>query len=147
MTANDIIEGASMAIARAVPGAEITMEDMAQELPEPGFSIAAVQTGRRRLVGRRYSNTVTLDVRYFPGPGNDQNREMHGVAETLYTALEMITTTDGEKVLGSSMNHEIVDNVLHFMVTFTSHLLRDELSGPLLEEYEQTLEVQDGKSN
>lgn len=147
MTANDIIEGVSMAIAGAIPGAETAMEDMAQGLPEPGFSIAVVQARRRRLVGRRYENTVPLDVRYFPGRGNDPLREMHMVAETLYTALELITTTSGEKVLGGNMSHDIVDNVLHFMVTFTSHLLREEETGPLIEEYEQKTEVQDGENN
>lgn len=141
MTANEIIEGVSMAIAAVMPGATVTMEDMEQGIPEPGFSIAVVQASRSRLVGHRFESSVPLDIRYFPTPGTEQNREINEVAESLYPALDIITTTGGEKVRGTNMYYDVVDNVLHFMVTYSGHLLQEEAPGPTQERYSERTEV------
>lgn len=147
MTANEIIEGVSMAIATVMPGVTVIMEDLEQGIPEPGFSIAVVQASRSRLVGHRFENSVPLDIRYFPTPGDEPNREINEVAESLYPALDIITTPSGEKVRGVNMYYDIVDNVLHFMVTYSGHLLQEVETGPMQERYRESTEVHDGKTD
>lgn len=115
---NNIIEGVAKALDQAFgDGYEIYRNDVKQGLKEPCFFLAVLQPSCDHLVGKRWQLTVPLDVHYFPSSGGD-NRTMMDVALALTDVLEMIETREGELVRGQSMNFSIVDDVLHFLVTY-----------------------------
>ena len=136
---NEIIKGVSMALNTAFgDGYEIHQNDVAQGLEEPCFLIQILKPELSPLLGRRSLKRNPLDILYFPtAPG--QNAEMITVAETLMDCLRFITLPNGDLLHGTSMNYEIVDNVLHFMVNFNLTLIRPED-----ETYMETLETDIG---
>ena len=70
-------------------------------------------------------------------PGN--NAEMITVAGTMVEALDFISLPNGDQLHGTSVNYEIVDNVLHFFVNYNLPMIR-----PAEETYMETLETEVG---
>ena len=136
---NEIIKGISMALNTAFGDEyEIFQNDVEQGLEEPGFFIQVLKPELSPLLGRRSMKRNPLDVMYFPkATGN--NAEMITVAETLMECLTQISLPNGDLLHGTSMNYEIVDDVLHFMVNFNLPLIR-----PYEETYMETLETDVG---
>lgn len=95
----------------------IYTENVEQGLEEPCFFIFSLKPSNRQLAGNRYERKYPFDIHYFPKDEDNYNNEINEVAERLFTALEYITV-DNNLVRGTSMNAEIVDNVLHFFIDF-----------------------------
>lgn len=68
-----------------------------------------------------------------------RNAEMFTVAETMIEALNFITLPGGDLLHGTSVNYEVVDNVLHFFVNFNLPMIR-----PADETMMETLETEVG---
>lgn len=75
------------------------------------------------VVGGRYYREHAFDVHYFPAEDTEANEEMHEVGDTLYEALEYITLGEG-LIRGTGMRYEVIDNVLHFFVSYNLFLMR-----------------------
>lgn len=60
-------------------------------------------------------------------------------AETMIGALDFITLPGGDLLHGTSVNYEVVDNVLHFFVNYNLPVLN-----PLNKTYMETLETEVG---
>lgn len=136
---NEIIKGISMALNAAFgDGYEIYQNDVEQGLKEPCFLIAVLQPEITPMLGRRFIKRNPFDIQYFPtNPRN--NAEMFTVAETMMEALDFITLPSGDLLHGTSVNYEIVDNVLHFFVNYNLPMIR-----PAEETYMETLETEVG---
>ena len=67
------------------------------------------------MLGSRSIRRLPFDIHFFPSKGKRQCWE---VSEVLMNALEIITTVDGDKFKGTSMEANIEDGVLHFRVNF-----------------------------
>lgn len=136
---NEIIKGISMAL-NAVFGDEyeIYQNDVEQGLKESCFLITVLQPEITPMLGRRFIKRNPFDIQYFPtNPRN--NAEMFTVAETMMEALDFITLPSGDLLHGTSVNYEIVDNVLHFFVNYNLPMIR-----PAEETYMETLETEVG---
>lgn len=135
----EIIKGISMALNAAFgDGYEIFQNDVEQGLNEPCFFIAVLQPEVTPMLGRRSIWRHPFDIQYFPTrPGN--NTEMFTVAETMIEALNFITLPNGDLLHGTSVNYEIVDNVLHFFVNYNSPMIQ-----PADETMMETLETEVG---
>ena len=119
-------------------GYEIYQNDVEQGLKEPCFLIAVLQPEITPMLGRRFIKRNPFDIQYFPtNPRN--NAEMFTVAETMMEALDFITLPSGDLLHGTSVNYEIVDNVLHFFVNYNLPMIR-----PAEETYMETLETEVG---
>lgn len=119
-------------------GYEIHQNDVKQGLKEPCFLIAVLQPEITPMIGRRSIWRHPFDIQYFPtDPSN--NAEMFTVAETMVGALEFITLPGGDLLHGTSVNYEIVDNVLHFFMSYNLPMIR-----PTEETYMETLETEVG---
>lgn len=96
----------------------IYAEDIEQGLQEPCFFIAVLAPTHKQMLGNRYLLTIPVDVHYFPGTAN-KHLEINRVAAQLMYLLRRITLTDGQTQLnGFDMHYEVVENVLHFFVTY-----------------------------
>lgn len=115
---NNLIDGISIKLNQVFgDGVRIYSEDVKQGLTEPCFFIAVLNPSNEPLIGPRSFRQHPFDVHYFPAV-QGSNLELQTMASNLYDALETITLTDGDTVRGTKMNHEVVDDVLHFFVQY-----------------------------
>lgn len=94
-----------------------------QGLVEPCFLIKPLNATQTKLIGNRYLREYPFDVHYFPEDQTDYD-EMLTVGETLLEELEFITLVNGNKVMGVSMNYEMIDSVLHFFINYNMTVTR-----------------------
>lgn len=115
---NEIVKGISLGL-NAAFGDEyrIYQNDVEQGFREPCFFIQTLKPERSPLLGGRALQRNHFDILYFPkDPGN--NAAMLDVGENLMDCLEYITIPGGDKLRGIGMSYEIVDDVLHFFVSY-----------------------------
>lgn len=117
----------------------IYTEDVEQGLEEPCFFIFSLKPSSKQLTGNRYDRKYPFDIHYFP-KSEDSNNEINEVTERLFTALEYISIDSG-LIRGTSMNAEIVDNVLHFFINFNMIVKKEIPKVPYMEELELMEEV------
>jgi hypothetical protein len=91
-----------------------------------------LSTGQDREINRRYLRAHLFDVHYFA----KTNRERHAMAEQLYGILRRINVGTGSAG-GRGLRHEIVDDILHFFVSYDFHVLDNVPGAPLMQEFEQ----------
>ena len=122
---NDIIVGIAQALnAEFGEDYEIYCEEVEQDLKEPCFLITLLEATNKQIVGNRYMRKQPFAIQYFPSTSN-KRCEMHDVQERLYNALEYINFIDG-KLKGTSMNGNIVDSVLNFMVDYNFTVIKTD---------------------
>lgn len=115
---NEIVNGITKAIYDEYgAGYKIYTESIEQGFKEPCFFIAVLDSDQARIIGNRYQKTIAVNVHYFPAT-KAKNKEMHGVAETLYSILGRITLHNGDMLNGFQLHYETVEDVLHFFVTY-----------------------------
>lgn len=119
-------------------GYEIFQNNVEQGLKEPCFFISILKPEIIPMLGRRFIQRNPFDIQYFPtSPGN--NAEMITAAETMIGALDFITLPGGDLLHGTSVNYEVVDNVLHFFVNYNLPVLKHTE-----QTYMETLETEVG---
>lgn len=119
-------------------GYEIFQNNIEQGLKEPCFFISILKPEIIPMLGRRFIQRNQFDIQYFPtSPGN--NAEMITAAETMIGALDFITLPGGDLLHGTSVNYEVVDNVLHFFVNYNLPVLKSTE-----QTYMETLETEVG---
>lgn len=116
---NEIIDGISVTLNQTY-GDEVKIysEEVKQGLKCPCFMINVLRVTQKRLVGMRRERTHSLDVQFFPSGDEVANQENQNVANMMYELLECVTLLNGEKIIAFTMNHEVVDGVLHFFVDY-----------------------------
>lgn len=125
---NEIVKGISMKLnATFGDGYKIYQNDVKQGLEEPCFFIQILKPQLSPLLGRRFMVQNPFDVLYFPAdPGN--NAELIDVAEKLMGCLDFITLPNGDLLHGTGISYEIVDDTLHFFISYkhTSHTVEEK---------------------
>lgn len=130
---NNLIDGISIKLNQVFgDGFRIYSEDVKQGLTEPCFFIAVLNPSQVSMIGKRSFRQHPFDVHFFPAV-QDNNAELQGMASDLYEALEYLTLTNGDVVRGTSMNHEVVDGVLHFFVQYNMFIHKVEVPGDPME--------------
>jgi hypothetical protein len=115
-------------------------EEVKQGLNEPCFFIMLLNPAQTQVIGKRYFRTQPFDIHYFPSTA-DKNIEMNDVADRLNDAMEFITLDNGDKLHGTSINHQIVDGVLHFFVNYNFYVRKDEPVADYMENVKVNNEV------
>lgn len=118
------------------PDLPIYDEQVKQGFHEPCFFVLQISSGQAKEVDRRYRRTLKFDVHYFPTDSLEKKTECHRVAAQLYEQLEYVEL-GGSLYRGQKMQHEVVDDVLHFLVSFEIHLMRPKISVPKMRTLEQ----------
>lgn len=137
---NKIIASISVSL-DAEFGYEIHMEEIKQGLTEPCFFVTCLNPTVNRFLGRRYFRQNQFCIQYFP-KGADKQCECNEVAERIVWCLQSINA-DGQNILGTKMNYQVVDGVLNFFVNFDCYIYRTEDNTPM-ENMDSTTEVKEG---
>lgn len=109
-------------------------ERVEQGFQEPCFFVLQVSSRQTKEVHRRYRRVMMFDVHYFPG-NLDKKTECQRVAEQLYEQLEYVEW-GGILYRGHEMKHEIVDDVLHFFLSYSVHLIRQKANAAKMQHLE-----------
>lgn len=127
---NEIINGIAIKLHSVFDSDyKIYKESIEQGLTEPCFSIVLLQAVQEARLPNRYFRSLPFDVHYFPKSTTNAKNEMYEVGEQLLMALEHITVKDnGSDSLcrGTKMRYEIVDNVLHFFVSYDLFIKKEQ---------------------
>lgn len=121
VTVNDVRNGVIAALDALFPTVKIHGEKIKQGITGPRFFVKLLTTGQFRGINRRYRRGHSFNIRYF----GQSNEEFHTTAETLYNGIEYINVPGGS-VRGTNMQHEIVDDVLHFFVDYDFYVIREK---------------------
>lgn len=121
ITINDVRDGIIAAIKSKHPASSVYDEEIKQGLRPNSFRVKMLTGDQRKLMGRRHRRAHSFDVHYF----SDSDTEQQTTAEGLYGALGYIETPAG-KVRATNMQHELVDDVLHFFVDYDFHVMREK---------------------
>lgn len=113
---NIIIDGITLTLRKNYPEAQISAEKINQGLKAPAFVVSMPTSQQIKDGQNRWRRLNRVDVMYFPKKEN--RRECRIVAEELYKILDYINTSKGDLIRGTSISYEIVDNILHFMVSY-----------------------------
>lgn len=71
----------------------------------------------------RYKKNILFDIHYFSHKEN-VNSDCNNMADKLYELLEYVKVNES-LYRGSDMTHEVVDGVLHFMLQFNYHVIKE----------------------
>lgn len=130
---NSVIEGISKKLNLVFGNAyNIYDESVKQDMKEPCFFILSLNPSQEQVIGKRYVRTQPFDIHYFPS-SKDINNEMNDIADSLYDALEYVTFKDTDILHGTSLNHQIVDGVLHFFVNYNFFVVKTEVPSDYME--------------
>lgn len=128
VTVNSIRDGVILALSLLFPDMDIYGEKIPEGFEAPCFFVKLLTAGQDKEIDRRYKRSYAFDIHFFP-KGHDYNREGHEMAERLYDALRMVSI-DGALYRGTGMNHEIVDDTLHFLVDFNIRVAEQKQENP-----------------
>lgn len=147
---NKIIDGISKAINKEFGnGYEIYTEEIEQGLQEPCFSIICIKPTNNLFRPNKYFRQNQFCIHYFPS-SNEKRNECQSILERMYLALEYIEIEenfDGNKIksktMGTNMNGEYDNGVLHFFVNYDMYVDKFEEKTPM-NSYDYNTDVKEG---
>lgn len=96
---------------------EIYVENVAQYLKRPCFLINLITSDLNMKLKPRYSFGSLFDVMYFSNQ-KDSYKDCLNKGCELFDTLEYITLEHDILIRGTKMNFDILDNILHFRVSY-----------------------------
>lgn len=124
---SDIVNGISIKLNSIFgSGYKIYDENVEQGFDEQSFFIKPLKVINQPFLSKRKKRTYPFDIAYFPKDGNE---EMMEVSDKALDGLEYITLVNGDMLRGTSLQAEIVDDVLHISVNyavFLNDITKDE---------------------
>lgn len=139
---NNLVAGISRALKIQWPGVKVYDEPIYSGIVLPCFTvIETVHTVTHRIGGLDQHRAI-FDVAYTSEDTRDR-KSINDTAEALSDVLRFLEDVDGNKfAFGFDMDYSVVDEILHFSVTFMYRTVTVE-DDPLMEELELTQEVND----
>lgn len=112
---------------------KICREEKQQDFQAPCFLVQCVNHECRLFFGKRYFRQNQFCIRYFPETKEKESEECCAVAERLFTCLKYLEMDD-DFVMGTKMNYEMADGILHFSVNYDMFIYRIADAVPTMEE-------------
>lgn len=142
ISTNMVQDGITLALRSAWPQSQIGVGAIEQGLMPPAFIVCLLTAGQMARLGERFRRRLRFTVAYFPEAETEPavSDECCAVADRLYTVLEFIELSGGDKLRGTDMSFEMTDGVLHFFVSY-NHFVRHKKEKTLMEELKVTKRV------
>ncbi len=100
-------------------------EGVEQGLTKPCFLIAIGNPSVSQKIGSRFLGHHPFRIKYL-GMSSQNNLEIQMLAQDLYEALDIITVSNGDKLRGTKMRHELVNGELQFDVNYDMYVRKVE---------------------
>lgn len=117
------------------PNINIYNERIEQDFEEPCFFIKVLSSGQDKELNIRYKKNILFDIHYF-SDREDLNNDYNDMVEKLYEVLEYVKVNNS-LYRSSKMTHEVIDGVLHFMLQFNYHVLKEIEEVPKMNKLKQ----------
>lgn len=134
----DVRTGVLKALAQAFPNIDRFGEEIKEGLTPPCFFVKILEPTHTQELGRRYAREIPVDVHYF----DETNKDRITMAEQLTSILETIQVNENP-IRGINVSWEIVDEVLHFFITYRMQVWKQKPSYPSM----QTLDIEEALKN
>lgn len=134
ITINDVRYAVHNALDAAFPDIPISGEEINQELNPPRFFVRLLEPTHTQELGRRYRRDHPFVIRYFAP--ERANEDMYSMAEKLMPATQWIVV-GGRQWPGQGMRFLIVDEVLHFFVTYSLLVWEQQPNDPKMQRLKQ----------
>ena len=122
---SDVVAAVSTALHTVFgDGCRCYQDPVPQGAQTPCFFLGILEPSVKPLLGVRSRLEVPMDLQYFPEQ-EGSHKELTETAGKLPGALEVVELPGGP-VRGREMRWRIEDGVLHFFVTYTVFLMRQE---------------------
>ncbi|WP_281885678.1 DUF6838 family protein [Paenibacillus sp. YYML68] len=139
----EVIHGITSCLGSLYPDHPIYTEQVKQGFAEPCFFVRSISSGQARGLDRRYTRMMLITVRYFPDPSSlDMKGACERIAERLYAELEYIQW-EGETYRANSLRHEVVDDVLHFLLELNVRMLKLKPAVPKMNQLKKEVTIRD----
>lgn len=139
---NDLRIGINQTLDKTFPQISIYSEQIEQGFEEPCFFIKILSSGQDREFNRRYKKNISFDIHYFSDK-EDTNSDCLNMADKLYEVLEYVPIGNS-LYRASNMTHEVIDGVLHFMLQFNFHVLKEIEAAEKMNKLTQKVGVKNG---
>ncbi|MGG1554998.1 phage tail terminator family protein [Paenibacillus ferrarius] len=118
-----ILNGITVKLDNLFPDHPIYSEQVKQGFSQPAFFVMQLNSGETPGLNRRSLRSLLYDIHYFPDEESlTVKSDCRIVAEKLYDQLQYIDTAGG-KVRAFSRRYEVVNDVLHFYLSFNVPLV------------------------
>jgi hypothetical protein len=122
MQINDVIDAIAVKLHQTFGDSfTIYKDSIEQGFQEPCFFIALLEPDIKQMIGNRYHRTLPFDIHYF----GHSNTDIYNVADNLMTNMEYIQCLNGDLLRGTKMSSNLVDDVLHFFVSYNMFVLKE----------------------
>lgn len=132
VTINSVRYAVNAALDAAFPHIPVSGEEIKQNLDPPRFFVRLLEPAHTQELGRRYKRDLPFVIRYFTTSNDDR----YAMAELLTSALKWIDI-GGRQWPGQGMRFQIVDEVLHFFVTYSLLVWGQAPDDPTMQTLEQ----------
>ncbi|ACQ53694.1 hypothetical protein EXN65_20105 [Clostridium botulinum] len=132
---NELRIGINQTLDNKFPNITIYNEEIGQGFEEPCFFIKVLSSGQGKEFNIRYKKNISFDIHYF-NDKEDINSDCNDMADRLYEVLEYVKVNNS-LYRSNEMTHEVIDGVLHFMLQFNYHVLKEIEEAPKMNKLKQ----------
>ncbi|CAH1202972.1 hypothetical protein PAECIP111891_02182 [Paenibacillus allorhizoplanae] len=140
MIDQDILNGILGKLDELDPNLPIYTEQVKQGFMQPAFFVMQLNSGQNREMNNRFFRSLLFNVHFFPDADSlTKKADCRGIAERLYEALQFINISG--PVRANDLKYEIIDDVLHFFLSFRVHLLKEKPAEAKMMQSEQEVHL------
>ncbi|MFV3013534.1 DUF6838 family protein [Clostridium botulinum] len=132
---NDLRIGINQTLDKEFPNINIYGEEIKQGFEEPCFFIKVLSSEQGKELNIRYKKNISFDIHYFSDK-EDINSDCNDMADRLYEVLEYVKANNS-LYRANEMTYEVIDGVLHFMLQFNYHVLKEIEEAPKMNKLKQ----------
>ncbi|CBZ04409.1 hypothetical protein H04402_02602 [Clostridium botulinum H04402 065] len=132
---NDLRIGINQTLDKEFPNINIYGEEIKQGFEEPCFFIKVLSSGQDKEINVRYKKNISFNIHYFSDK-EDLNDDCNDMVDKLYEVLEYVKVNNS-LYRSNKMTHEVIDGVLHFMLQFNYHVIKEIEKAPKMNKLKQ----------
>ena len=136
---NNLKIGINQALDEEFTNINIYNERIEQGFEEPCFFIKVLSSGQNKELNIRYKKSISFDIHYFSDQ-EDINSDCLNMSDKLYEVLEYIKINKN-LYRSTNMTHEVIDGVLHFMLQFNYHVIKEIQKAPKMQKLIQEVKL------
>lgn len=108
-------------------------EQIQQGFSEPAFFVRQIDGAQEQKLGQRFTRMLMFEIKFFPNPDSlTVKAACQNMASRLYESLVYVVW-DGITYKGLRLRHEVIEDVLHFFVSFEVGMMAEKEPVPKME--------------
>ena len=143
---NIIVNNISVALDTLYPDSTIYTDIVNQDLKDVSFFINFINSNINVLLGNKYTLSTNISIKYFTDINSQtKNNLLRDIGDNLSYNLNIIKINNEHinRLRGSNIYYEILDNTLHFFVTYTTNVIKTTEEIALMEQLTQNTHLKE----